>query len=106
MKFIQQGANYLKRVKKKWRNPRGIHSKLRRKEKSKGRKVTIGYRSPKKERNLHPSGFEEVYVQNLNDLKKIDNKKQAARLSSKLGKKKKIVILEQAKKLKIKTLNA
>ena len=83
MKFIQQGANYLKRVKRKWRKPRGVHSKLRRKEKSKGREVTIGYRSPKNKRNLHPSGFEEVYVQNLNDLEKIDNKKQAARLASK-----------------------
>jgi len=105
MKFVQQGANYLKRVKKKWRKPRGVHSKLRKKEKSKGREVTIGNRSPKNKRNLHPSGFEEVYVQNLNDLEKIDNKKQAARLSSKLGKKKKNIILEQAKKLKIKVLN-
>ncbi len=106
MKFINRSSNYLKRIKKRWRRPRGIHNKLRKKEKSKGRFVTIGYRTEKSKRGLHPSGLKEVYVQNIKDLEKIDNKKQAARLSKTIGKKKKPVILEKAKELKIKVLNA
>jgi len=106
MKFINRCSNYLKRVKKRWRRPRGIHNKLRKKEKSKGRIVTIGYRTEKSKRGLHPSGLEEVYVQNIKDLDKIDNKKQAARLASSIGKKKRQIILKRAEKLKIKVLNA
>jgi len=105
-KFKKQGSGYLKKVKDRWRKPRGIHSKLRRKEKSKGKLPNVGYRSPKELRGLHPSGMEEVYIQNINDLEKIDPKKQAARLSGKLGKRKKVKIVEKAKEMKIKVLNA
>jgi len=105
-KFKKQGSDYLKKVKDSWRKPRGRHSKLRRKEKSKGKLPNVGYRAPKETRGLHPSGLEEVYVQNIKDLEKIEPKKQAGRLSAKIGKRKKLEIVKKAEEMKIKLLNA
>ena len=103
-KFLRQGT-YLKKVKKKWRRPRGVHSKLKVKEKSKGSLPNVGYGAPKKLRGLHPSGFKEVMIFNLNDLEKLDKEKEAGRLSGRIGQKKKKTIIERAKQLKIKILN-
>lgn len=105
-KFKKQGSGYLKKVKDSWRKPRGTDSKLRKKEKSKGKWPSVGYRAPKETRGLHPCGLEEVYVQNIKDLDKIDPKKQAGRLSSKIGKREKQIIVKKAKEMKIKLLNA
>jgi len=105
-KFLRQGSKYLVRIKKKWRKPRGRDSKLRQKEKSKGAWVNIGYRSPKKLRGLHPSGFKEMLIQNLNDVQKIDSKKQAGRIAHTIGKRKRQLILEKAKEMNIKILNS
>jgi large subunit ribosomal protein L32e len=104
-KFLKQGAKYLKKVKKKWRRPRGTHSKLKVKEKSKGAIPKVGYRAPKSLRGLHPSGFKEVLIQNLGDLEGIDKEKEAGRISRTMGKKKRKLIIERAKELKIKILN-
>jgi len=104
-KFWKQGARYLKRVKKRWRRPRGTHSKLKKQEKSKGSIPNVGYRAPKNLRGLHPSGFKEVFIQNLNDLGRIDTEKEAGRIASSIGQKKRKVILEKAKELNIKILN-
>ena len=104
-KFLKQGANYLKKIEKRWRKPRGRDSKLRKKEKNKGKIPNVGYRAPKATRGLHPSGLGEVYVQNINDLKGVDPKTHAVRLSSTIGKKKKQEIVKKAKEKKIKLLN-
>ncbi len=104
-KFKKQGSNYLKKVKKRWRKPRGLDSKIRKKQKSKGAWPKVGYRAPRKLRGLHPSGFEEILIQNINDLGIIDPKKQAGRISRTIGKKKKGIILEKSKEFKIKILN-
>ena len=104
-KFGRQGANYLKKVEDKWRRPRGLHSKLKLKQKSKGAMPKIGYGAPRSTKGLHPSGLREVYIQNLNDLKKIDNKTDAGRISAQIGKKKKMLIVEKAKEWNIKILN-
>lgn len=103
-KFLRQDYGKRKRIKKKWKNPSGLHSKMKKKKKGKRKPVEIGYRTPKKTRGIHPSGFIEVYVQNINDLKGIDKKKCAIRIG-RVGKKKRIEILKEAKKLKIKVLN-
>jgi len=104
-KFLKQGAKYLKRVKKKWRTPKGRHSKLKVKEKSKGSMPSVGYGAPRKLRGLHPSGFKEVLIQNLKDLEIIDKEKEAGRISRTIGKKKRKLILDRAKELGIKILN-
>jgi len=67
--------------------------------------VDPGYRGPKSVRGLHPSGFREVMVFNLSDIEKIDPTKEAARISSKVGDRKKEIIEEKAKELRIRVLN-
>lgn len=104
-KFLRSGAVAYKRLGSKWRRPRGMHGKLRRHEKSKGKMPSPGYGSPKELRYLHPSGFKEVLVSNFNDLQKIDSKIEAVKISHAVGKKKRTEILKKAEELKIKVLN-
>jgi len=103
--FIRQGGKNLKRLGEKWRKPRGMHSKLRKHKKAKGFLPQSGYGSPKSVRYLHPSGFEERLVFNLNDLEKINPEKQACRIASTVGKKKRLEIMRKTEELKIKVLN-
>ena len=58
-----------KRVKDSWRKARGIDSQTRKKTKAGVKSPSVGYRGPKKVRGLHPSGYEEVRVNNINDMK-------------------------------------
>src|SRR5687767_8786630 len=55
-----------------WRVPSGIHSKVRRHYKYRPPVVSIGYRGPAEVRGLHPSGFEEVLVHNVEDLARLN----------------------------------
>ena len=67
--------------------------------------VRVGFRGPKETRGLHPSGFEEVTVYNVNDLENVDPKIQAARIGSTVGTKKRIDIEKKAEELDIRILN-
>jgi len=93
-----------KRVKDSWRKARGIDSRTRIKSKS-GVKSSVGYRGPKKVRGLHPSGYEEVRVHNINDLKDLNNKKHAVKVSAKLGVRKRIAVIDYAQSRGFKILN-
>ena len=67
--------------------------------------VQVGFRGPASVRGLHPSGFEEILVYNPGNLENIDPKVQAIRISSKVGDKKREMIVEKADELKIRVLN-
>jgi large subunit ribosomal protein L32e len=88
-----------------WRKPKGIHSKMKRKLDRRPPMVVIGYRGPALVRGLHPSGFEEIHVHNVNDLENLDPKKQAVRISSTVGTKKRITIEDRAEELGLRVLN-
>ena len=90
-----------KRVKSSWRKARGIDSKVRKKKKGIIKSPNVGYRGPKKVRGLHPTGLQEVLVQNLNDLENIDKKNQIIKISSTIGAKKRRMILELADQKRI-----
>ncbi|MFW9945916.1 MAG: 50S ribosomal protein L32e [Candidatus Odinarchaeota archaeon] len=94
-----------KRVKDSWRKARGIDSKTRKKKKSGVKSPTVGYRIPKKIRGLHPSGFEEVRIFNLNDFKGLSNKKHAIKISGRVGAKKRITLVDYAQNRGFKVLN-
>jgi len=104
-KFLRQSAKAYKRLGKKWRRPRGMHSKLRRHEKSKGKMPSPSYGRKVEFRGLHPSGFKEVLVYNPNDLLRVNTQKEAVRIAHAVGKKKRNEILKKAEELKIKVLN-
>jgi len=94
-----------KRVKDPWRKARGIDSRTRIKSKSGVKSPSVGYRGPKKVRGLHPSGYEEVRVVSIEDLKNLNNKLHALKISSKLGAKKRMFLIDYAQNRGFKVLN-
>lgn len=100
-----QGAMYTRLKGKGWRRPDGKHNKIREGKKGKGFVPRIGYGADNKTRFLHPSGMEDILVSNLNDLEGLDSQKQAVRIASGVGKRKKAIILGETKNRKLKVLN-
>jgi len=88
-----------------WRRPRGLDNKIRRKIKGWPPGASVGYKGPKIARGLHPSGYREVIVYNVQDLSTIAPDTQAARIAHTVGKRKRALIIAEAKKLNIKILN-
>ncbi len=90
-----------KKLKRKWRRPRGKQSKLRKGEKPRGRKPGPGYRSPRAVRGLTKKGLKIVMVSNPGELEKLKPKTEAAVVRSGVGKKKREEIIKKAKDLGI-----
>jgi large subunit ribosomal protein L32e len=103
--FYRQDYHKKKRTPTSWRRPRGGLSKQRRGIKGKGDTVEAGFRTPKAVRGKHPSGFEEVRVMNVDDLEGIDEDREAARIGSTVGARKRERIEEEAEDRGIRVLN-
>jgi large subunit ribosomal protein L32e len=103
--FLREEWFRYKRIPKNWRRPDGISSKMRINLKYRPSKVRVGFRGPKDVRGLHSSGFEEVIVHNVNDLDAIDPNKQAVRIGSSVGTKKRMDIEKKAEELDVRILN-
>lgn len=95
------------RVKEAWRAPKGTLSKQRRGFKYRPPRVKVGYGKPALTRGLHPSGFEEVLVHNVDELASLidDPKTQAARVGGTVGKRKAKLIEAAAAERNIRVLN-
>jgi len=103
--FVRQESWRYDRLKENWRRPKGIDNKMRMKIKGWPPTVNVGYRGPKAARGIHPSGYEEVLVYNVEDLKKVDPKTQAIRIAHTVSKKKRMQIIREARRRKITILN-
>ena len=103
--FKRQNWFRYKRLGDKWRRPRGIHSKMRRHFKYRIPVVQSGFRGPASVRGLHPSGFEEVRVNNPKDVDDVDPKTQAIRIARTVGDKKREIIVDKADELGIRVFN-
>jgi large subunit ribosomal protein L32e len=103
--FIRAESWKYDRFSLSWRRPRGLDNKIRRKIKGWPAGVSVGYKGPKIARGLHPSGYREVLVYNVKDLSTVDPNTQAARIAHTVGKRKRALIIAEAKKLNIKILN-
>jgi len=100
-----QGAMFRRLKGKGWRRPTGKHNKIRECKNGKGEVPRIGYGAKRDERGLHPSGLEDVLISNLSDIGSLDPKTQAARIASVVGRRKKILMLEELNKRKVRVLN-
>lgn len=103
--FRRQESWRYKRVDKSWRRPRGLDSKMRKRVKGWPKSVAIGYRGPKEARGLHPSGYVEVLIRNLDDVGGVDPETQAVRIAHTVGGRKRVEILTKAEEMGIRVLN-
>ena len=103
--FNRQESWRYKRVKQNWRKPDGVDSKMRKRIKGWPRSPNVGYRGPKEVRGLHPSGYEDILVQNADDVDRINPQTQAIRIGHTVGAKKRVEITSVAKERGIRILN-
>jgi len=103
--FYRQEWYRYKRLGLKWRKPQGGQSKLRRHLGYRINVVSIGFRGPRPTRGLHPSGFQEVLVHTVQELKGIDPKTHAVRIGGGVGGRKRHAIQEEADELGLRILN-
>jgi large subunit ribosomal protein L32e len=104
-KFRRQEWFRFKRLGEKWRIPRGRDSKMRIRRSGKPAMPSIGYRSSKLVRGLHPSGLTEVMVSSPKGIERVNPSKQVVRIASSVGILKREKILTRAKELRIRVLN-
>jgi large subunit ribosomal protein L32e len=78
---------------------------MRKKTKGWPQSPQIGYRTPKRTRGLHPSGYWDCPVQTVEDLYELDPKIHAARIARTVGGKKRAELLVLAKERGISVLN-
>jgi large subunit ribosomal protein L32e len=104
-KFVRQESWRYDRLAENWRKPKGKDNKMRKQFSGVPPIVKIGYRGPKVARGLHPSGFIDHIVFNINDLTGLDATKDAARIAHTVGTRKRVEILAKATNLGIKVLN-
>jgi large subunit ribosomal protein L32e len=94
-----------KRIRDRWRRPRGVDSKMRQNVKGWPKTVNVGYGGPKAAKFLHPSGYEEVLVHNLSEIEGLSAETQAVRIAHTVGGKKRMEILTKAKEKGLHVLN-
>jgi large subunit ribosomal protein L32e len=105
-KFVRQESWRYDRLAENWRKPKGKDNKMRKQVSGVPALVKIGYRGPRAARGLHPSGYTDNLVFNVNDVTKLDPKKDAARLGHTVGTRKRKEIIAKATSMGIKLLNA
>jgi len=109
--FSVLNLGHKKRVKDRWRRPRGTANKQRRKNKFAPALPNIGYKNPEKIRGMRSDGMREILVRGVPDIESIKAMSDADRegllikFSSAIGKKKRAEMASVAKELGVKVVN-
>ena len=104
-RFVRQESWRYDRLAENWRKPKGKDNKMRLQVSGVPRLVKVGYRSPKDARGLHPSGYTDNLVHNINDLLSLNPKNDAVRIGHNVGKLKRGIILTKSIELGFKVLH-
>jgi len=102
--FIRQEFDRGTKLEHKWVKPRGRTNKMRSCLRGQKAMPSIGYSSPKEVKGCLPNGAKVVMIFNVEDLAKV-TKESAAVVSTQVGARKKIQIIEAAKAKGIKLFN-
>ncbi|MBW2966047.1 50S ribosomal protein L32e [Candidatus Woesearchaeota archaeon] len=103
--FIRQDAHKKAEISKKWRRPKGLHSKMRLHKKGYRKSPSKGYRAPAIIRGLHESGLLPVIIYSKKDIEQLDDKKEGAVIAKAVGIKKRIELINYTKEKGIRILN-
>ncbi len=101
----QEWFRYRRLSKTGYRKPKGNDSKMRKNRKYRSPMARVGYGKIASARGLHPSGFEEILVHNEFELDGLDPERQAVRIGSKVGNRKRFRIHDRADNLGLRILN-
>ena len=101
----QEWYRYYRLSRTGWRKPKGMQSKQRLKMKYSTPMARVGYGKISAVRGLHPSGFEDVLVNQPSDLDGLDPERQAIRVSASVGNRKRSKIHDRADDLGLRVLN-
>ena len=91
----------------KWRKPKGIDNRVRRRFKGQYLMPNCGYGSNKKTRHMLSNGFRKVTVNNLKELEMLmmTNKRYCAEIAHTVSAKKRKELVERARQLSILVTN-
>jgi large subunit ribosomal protein L32e len=101
----QEWYRYYRLARTGWRKPKGYQSKQRLNMKYRTPMVRVGYGKISAVRGLHPSGFEDVLVNQPSDLDGLDPERQAIRIGAGVGNRKRANIHDRADDLGLRVLN-
>ncbi|VDM01124.1 unnamed protein product [Schistocephalus solidus] len=106
-KFRRHHNDRYMRLGVKWRKPKGIDNRMRRRFKGQMRMPKIGYGSAQRTRHMHPDGFKHVLVHNVKELEVLlmQHRTHAGVIASTIAKKNRVKIVERAKELNIRLVN-
>ena len=103
--FIRQDYGHLPTLKRNWRRPRGIHSKLRLNKRGHGKNVSRGFGSPAEVKGLSREGLRPILLSDPKKMASINPAEEGIIIRAGTGLKKRIAILKEALARKIKVLN-
>ena len=101
----QEWFTYRRLSKTGYRKPKGDDSSMRRNRKYRSPMARVGYGKVAAARGLQPSGFEEVLVHKADHLDGLDPERQAVRIGSSVGNRKRSRIHDRADELGLRVLN-
>ena len=101
----QEWYRYYRLSRTGWRKPKGMQSKQRLNMKYRTPMARVGYGKISAVRGLHPSGFEDVLVNQPSDLDGLDPERQAIRVGASVGNRKRAKIHDRADDLGLRILN-
>ncbi len=100
--FLKQDAHRLAKLSENWRQPKGQHSKLRKKLRSYRRHPSMGFSSPKAVRGLTREGHELIIINNISELEGV---KTPIVIGGSVGDRKRLEIIKKCNENKIEVLN-
>lgn len=110
MKYKQRISNakiYSFALQHKWRKPKGIDNRVRRRFKGQYLMPNIGYGSNKRTRHMLPTGFKKFLVHNVRELEVLlmQNRVYCGEIAHGVSSKKRKEIVERAKQLSVRLTN-